>query len=171
AKELGLKAVQEDLARSSEDAAAKTDKMGDSFKGAAGKAADFAGKYKVHAAAALGGIGLIAKESIDYASEAEQSYGAVESIFGDHAQGIISASKGAAEAVGLSGREYRELTSSTGAMLKNMGMPMDEVADKSQNLVGVAADLAATFGGSTKDAIESVNALMRGEADPIEKYG
>ncbi|MFS0364432.1 hypothetical protein ACL1AW_15745, partial [Corynebacterium striatum] len=85
--------------------------------------------------------------------------------------GIISASKGAAEAVGLSGREYRELTSSTGAMLKNMGMPMDEVADKSQNLVGVAADLAATFGGSTKDAIESVNALMRGEADPIEKYG
>ncbi|MFS0412944.1 hypothetical protein ACL1AW_13855, partial [Corynebacterium striatum] len=42
---------------------------------------------------------------------------------------------------------------------------------KSQNLVGVAADLAATFGGSTKDAIESVNALMRGEADPIEKYG
>ncbi|MFS0442180.1 hypothetical protein ACL1B4_08140 [Corynebacterium striatum] len=171
AKELGLKAVQEDLARSSEDAAAKTDKMGDSFKGAAGKAADFAGKYKVHAAAALGGIGLIAKESIDYASEAEQSYGAVESIFGDHAQGIISASKGAAEVVGLSGREYRELTSSTGAMLKNMGMPMDEVADKSQNLVGVAADLAATFGGSTKDAIESVNALMRGEADPIEKYG
>ncbi|MFR9969708.1 hypothetical protein ACL1HL_03505 [Corynebacterium striatum] len=171
AKELGLKAVQEDLARSSEDAAAKTDKMGESFKGAAGKAADFAGKYKVHAAAALGGIGLIAKESIDYASEAEQSYGAVESIFGDHAQGIISASKGAAEVVGLSGREYRELTSSTGAMLKNMGMPMDEVADKSQNLVGVAADLAATFGGSTKDAIESVNALMRGEADPIEKYG
>lgn len=171
AKELSLKAVQEDLARSSEQAAAKTDTMGNSFKNAAGKAADFAGKYKVHAAAALGGIGLIAKESIDYASEAEQSYGAAESIFGEHAQGIIAASKGAAEAVGLSGREYRELTSSTGAMLKNMGMPMDEVADKSQNLVGVAADLAATFGGSTKDAIESVNALMRGEADPIEKYG
>lgn len=171
AKELSLKAVQEDLARSSQRAAEKTKTMGDSFKSAAGKAADFAGKYKVHATAALGGIGLIAKESIAYASEAEQSYGAVESIFGDHAQGIISASKGAAEAVGLSGREYRELTASTGAMLKNMGMPMDEVASKSQNLVGVASDLAATFGGSTKDAIEAVNALMRGEADPIERYG
>ena len=171
AKELSLKAVQEDLARSSQRAAEKTKTMGDSFKSAAGKAADFAGKYKVHATAALGGIGLIAKESISYAAEAEQSYGAVESIFGDHAQGIISASKGAAEAVGLSGREYRELTASTGAMLKNMGMPMDEVASKSQNLVGVASDLAATFGGSTKDAIEAVNALMRGEADPIERYG
>ncbi|MFW9242840.1 hypothetical protein [Corynebacterium striatum] len=171
AKELSLKAVQEDLARSSQRTAEKTNTMGDSFKNAAGKAADFAGKYKIHATAALGGIGLIAKESIAYASEAEQSYGAVESIFGDHAQGIISASKGAAEAVGLSGREYRELTSSTGAMLKNMGMPMDEVASKSQDLVGVASDLAATFGGSTKDAIEAVNALMRGEADPIERYG
>ena len=171
AKELSLKAVQEDLARSSQRAAEKTKTMGDSFKSAAGKAADFAGKYKVHATAALGGIGLLAKESISYAAEAEQSYGAVESIFGDHAQGIISASKGAAEAVGLSGREYRELTASTGAMLKNMGMPMDEVASKSQNLVGVASDLAATFGGSTKDAIEAVNALMRGEADPIERYG
>ena len=171
AKELSLKAVQEDLSRSSQRAAEKTKTMGDSFKSAAGKAADFAGKYKVHATAVLGGIGLIAKESISYASEAEQSYGAVESIFGDHAQGIISASKGAAEAVGLSGREYRELTASTGAMLKNMGMPMDEVASKSQNLVGVASDLAATFGGSTKDAIEAVNALMRGEADPIERYG
>lgn len=171
AKELSLKAVQEDLARSSQRAAEKTKTMGDSFKSAAGKAADFAGKYKVHATAALGGIGLIAKESISYAAEAEQSYGAVESIFGNHAQGIISASKGAAEAVGLSGREYRELTASTGAMLKNMGMPMDEVASKSQNLVGVASDLAATFGGSTKDAIEAVNALMRGEADPIERYG
>mgnify|MGYP002758052614 CR=1 FL=1 len=171
AKELSLKAVQEDLSRSSQRAAEKTKTMGDSFKSAAGKAADFAGKYKVHATAALGGIGLIAKESISYAAEAEQSYGAVESIFGDHAQGIISASKGAAEAVGLSGREYRELTATTGAMLKNMGMPMDEVASKSQNLVGVASDLAATFGGSTKDAIEAVNALMRGEADPIERYG
>lgn len=171
AKELSLKAVQEDLTRSSQRAAEKTRTMGDSFKSAAGKAADFAGKYKVHATAALGGIGLIAKESISYAAEAEQSYGAVESIFGNHAQGIISASKGAAEAVGLSGREYRELTASTGAMLKNMGMPMDEVASKSQNLVGVASDLAATFGGSTKDAIEAVNALMRGEADPIERYG
>ena len=171
AKELSLKAVQEDLARSSQRAAEKTKTMGDSFKSAAGKAADFAGKYKVHATAALGGIGLIAKESISYAAEAEQSYGAVESIFGDHAQGIISASKGAAEAVGLSGREYRELTATTGAMLKNMGMPMDQVASKSQNLVGVASDLAATFGGSTKDAIEAVNALMRGEADPIERYG
>lgn len=145
--------------------------MADSAKNGAAKFGEFAQKYKFHASAALGGIGLIAKQSMEYASEAEQSYGAVESIFADHAQGIIDSSKRAATEVGVSGREYRELSASMGAMLKNMGMPMDEVADKSENLVSVAADLAATFGGSTKEAVEAVSSLLRGETDPIEKYG
>ena len=145
--------------------------MADSAKNGAAKFGEFAQKYKFHASAALGGIGLIAKQSMEYASEAEQSYGAVESIFADHAQGIIDNSKRAATEVGVSGREYRELAANMGAMLKNMGMPMDEVADKSENLVGVAADLAATFGGSTKEAVEAVSSLLRGETDPIERYG
>ena len=145
--------------------------MADSAKNGAAKFGEFAQKYKFHASAALGGIGLIAKQSMEYAAEAEQSYGAVESIFADHAQGIIDSSKRAATEVGVSGREYRELSASMGAMLKNMGMPMDEVADKSENLVGVAADLAATFGGSTKEAVEAVSSLLRGETDPIERYG
>ncbi|MHB2252825.1 aggregation-promoting factor C-terminal-like domain-containing protein [Corynebacterium aurimucosum] len=149
----------------------KIQSMADSAKDGAAKFGEFAEKYKIHATAALGGIGLIAKESMAYAAEAEQSYGAVESIFADHAQGIIDKSKQAATEVGVSGREYRELSANMGAMLKNMGMPMDEVADKSQNLVGVAADLAATFGGTTKEAVESVTSLLRGETDPIEKYG
>lgn len=145
--------------------------MADSAKNGAAKFGEFAQKYKFHASAALGGIGLIAKQSMEYASEAEQSYGAVESIFADHAQGIIDNSKRAATEVGVSGREYRELAANMGAMLKNMGMPLDEVADKSENLVGVAADLAATFGGSTKEAVEAVSSLLRGETDPIERYG
>ncbi|MCX7491467.1 hypothetical protein OS127_02845 [Corynebacterium sp. P6129] len=128
-------------------------------------------KYKIHAAVAGGALLALGKSSVDYASEAEQSYGAVESVFSAHAAGIVDQSKRAAEAVGLSGREYRELAAQTGAMMSNMGLPMDEVADKTQNLIGVASDLSATFGGSTKDALEAVNALLRGEADPIEKYG
>ena len=145
--------------------------MVDQAKSGAAQFAKFSQQYKFHATAALGGIGLIAKQSMEYASEAEQSYGAVESIFGEHAQGIIDKSKEAATQVGVSGREYRELSANMGAMLKNMGTPMDEVAGKSENLVGVAADLAATFGGTTKEAVESVTSLLRGETDPIEKYG
>lgn len=147
------------------------DRVRDSASRMGSSIAAAAEKYKVHATVALGAIGALGKGAMDYASEAEQSYGAVESIFGAHADAITAKSKEAAEAVGLSGREYRELSSLTGAMLKNMGMPMDEVTGKTQELVAVASDLSATFGGSTKDAIEAVNALLRGEADPIERYG
>lgn len=149
----------------------KMRELGDAAKTMGSKAMEVAEKYRVHAGVALGAIATIGKGAADYASEAEQSYGAVESIFGNHADSIVAKSKEAATAVGLSGREYRELSSTTGAMLKNMGMPMDEVSGKTQDLVSLGADLAATFGGPTKDAVDAIGSLMRGEADPIERYG
>jgi len=149
----------------------KMRELGDAAKNMGGKAMEVAEKYKVHAGVALGAIGAMGKGAADYASEAEQSYGAVESIFGKHAESIISKSKEASTAVGLSGREYRELSSTTGAMLKNMGMPMEEVSGQTQELVTLGADLAATFGGPTKDAMEAIGSLLRGEANPIERYG
>ncbi|MDK6900440.1 hypothetical protein, partial [Streptococcus agalactiae] len=33
------------------------------------------------------------------------------------------------------------------------------------------SDLAATYGGETSEAVQALSALMRGEADPIERYG
>lgn len=149
----------------------KMRELGDAAKSMGGKALEVADKYKVHASVALGAIAAMGKAATDYASEAEQSYGAVESIFGKHADSIVAKSKEASSAVGLSGREYRELSATTGAMLKNMGMPMEEVSGTTQDLVTLGADLAATFGGPTKDAMEAIGSLLRGEANPIERYG
>lgn len=163
--------AQENAAKSTQGMTSMYDRMRDSASAAAGKIGDFAQKHQVQAGIIAGGIGALGKSMADYASEAEQSYGAVESIFGQHADSIVAKSQEAAQQVGLSGREYRELASSTGAMLKNMGMPMDEVSGKTQNLVALGADLAATFGGPTKDAVDAIGSLMRGEADPIERYG
>ena len=157
--------------RSGRDLAGMLDSMRDAAGRAAGKIGDFAQKHQVQAGIIAGGIGALGKNVADYASEAEQSYGAVESIFAGHADQIVAKSQEAAQQVGLSGREYRELASTTGAMLKNMGMPMDEVSGKTQDLVALGADLAATFGGPTKDAVDAIGSLLRGEADPIERYG
>ncbi|CAB0593963.1 hypothetical protein CIP107578_00756 [Corynebacterium diphtheriae] len=132
---------------------------------------EFAQKAQVHASLAVGAIGLMGKAAADYAAEAEQSYGAVESIFKDHASAINDASKKAADVVGMSGRAYREQSAYIGAMLKNQGVPMDEFAGKTQELVALGSDLAATFGGSTADAVQALGATLRGETDPIERYG
>jgi hypothetical protein len=77
----------------------------------------------------------------------------------------------AASDVGLAKSEYLELASVMGAQLKNMGVPLDQVAGKTNELVTLGADLAATYGGTTKDAVDALGSAMRGETDPIERYG
>lgn len=126
------------------------------------------------AGAAIAGSAAIVKLGIDSAksaSAAEQSIGATESVFGRYADTVIKRSKQASDAVGVSANEYRELANVTGAMLASSGLPLQRVAGLTDKLTKRAADLAATFGGSTKEAIEAVSSLLRGEADPIERYG
>ena len=170
------KIIGGDVSNSLDGEAEKAGKsFGQKLSSAMGKAgssvANFSNKFKVHAGVALGGLTALGKGAADYAAEAEQSYGAVESIFGEHAAKINDLSKTAADSVGLSGREYREQASYMGAMLKNLGTPMEELGGKSADLVAMGADLAATFGGPTSDAVSALGAVLRGETDPIERYG
>ena len=166
-----LDAVQEQSIRTQNRLSRAMSSVKDSAKtvgSAMGKAAE---KMQVHASVALGGLTMLGKGAADYAADAEQSYGAVESIFAEHGQKINDLSKKAADAVGLSGNAYREQAAYMGAMLKNQGVPMEELADKSADLVKMGADLAATFGGPTEDAVQALGATLRGETDPIERYG
>jgi phage-related protein len=52
-----------------------------------------------------------------------------------------------------------------------MGVASDELLPKTDQLIDLGADLAATFGGTTSDAVSAISALLRGERDPIERYG
>lgn len=136
------------------------------------KVADRAGRA-IKGSLVVGGAALVAfgVKSVKSASDAQQSIGATEAVFGRYADTVIKRSKDAADAVGLSANEYRELANVTGAMLASAGTPIDEVTDLTDKLTRRAADLAATFGGSTREAISAVGSLLRGEADPIERYG
>ncbi|MDQ6526868.1 hypothetical protein RB608_24830 [Nocardioides sp. LHD-245] len=127
-----------------------------------------AGAGFLAAGAAVTKLGI---DSVKAASSAEQSLGATEAVFKRYADTVIGRSMDASEAIGVSANEYRELSTVTGAMLKNAGTPLKQVTDLTDKLNRRAADLAATYGGSTREAIESVNSLLRGEADPIERYG
>ena len=73
--------------------------------------------------------------------------------------------------IGLSTADAARSMTLLGSQLKGYGLPVDEAADKTKELTLLAADLAATFGGTTADAVASIGSLFRGEFDPIEKYG
>jgi len=137
--------------------------------GKAGKAlgvAVFAGT-----ALAAAGAAKLGAASVSSASDAQQSLGATETVFGKYADTVIKRSNEAAQAIGLSANEYRELSNVVGASLAGAGVPIAKTAKLTDQLNKRAADMAATFGGTTREAVESISSLMRGEADPIERYG
>jgi phage-related protein len=76
-----------------------------------------------------------------------------------------------AQAVGLSKTQYATLAAQVGASLKSTGISVDEAAQKTNNLITVGSDLAATFGGTTNDAVDALGAALRGEFDPLERFG
>lgn len=109
------------------------------------------------------------KDSVDEASQLQQSVGGVQAVFKKDAAQIEKSSKAASQALGLSRNEYNELASTLGSTLKNKGIK-SFTAD-TQELISVGSDLSAQFGGSTSDAVAALSSAMRGEMDPIERYG
>lgn len=110
-------------------------------------------------------------QSVNLASELEQNTGAVTAVFKDQADEVFAAGERAAQGVGLSNSAYLQFSTVVGSQLKNLGLPIDQVAGKTDELIALGADLAAQFGGPTSDAVGAISSLLRGERDPIERYG
>lgn len=105
------------------------------------------------------------------ASDAQQSLGATETVFGKFSGAVVKDSNAAAKAVGLSGTTYRENANLIGSLFKNQGVATSQLAGKTKGMIKVGADLAATFGGSTTTAVEALGSAFKGEFDSLEKYG
>lgn len=123
-------------------------------------------------ATAAGAIAVaVGVKAVRSASDLEQAMGGMESVFKAASGQMTEYANNAASTVGLAKSEYASLSTVLGAQLKNMGVPMSELAGQTNDLVGLGADLAAQFGGSTSDAVSALSSLLRGERDPIERYG
>lgn len=105
------------------------------------------------------------------AADLEQAVGGTAAIFGEQAAQLDRFAESAADSVGLSEQAARELTSQLGGALQGYGFTVDEAADKSIRLTTLGADLAATFGGTTREAVDALSSALRGEFDPLERYG
>ena len=105
------------------------------------------------------------------AGDLEQSTGAVEAVFKTSADKIKGYASTASTNFGITRNEFQELATLLGAQLKNGGTPLEQLGDKTKDLITLGADLSAQFGGSTAEAIQSISSALKGERDPIEKYG
>ena len=121
-----------------------------------------------------GGAAFGAKEflsdAITQARDLQRNMAAVNQIFDEHAakmKSFISTSQG----MGMASSDAAKATVFVGSVLKQSGFEMSQVSDETQRLVGLASDLAITYGYDVQEALTGMTALFRGEYDPIEKFG
>lgn len=129
------------------------------------------GRAMLKGGAVAGAAALIMKPLVGAASDAQQSLGATETVFGKTADRIKKKSKSAARAYGLDANTYRESANLIGSLFKNQGVATDKLAGKTDKMIGIGTDLAATFGGTTKDAVDALGAAFKGEYNQLERYG
>lgn len=133
--------------------------------------ASLKGLAGVAGVAAIGSkVVQFADESIQAFSDLEQAAGGTEAVFGDASDAVDAFATSSAKAIGLSEAEFRTATTAIGGQLKRMTGDVDLAAEQSIRLTQVAADLAATYGGTTAEAVEALGSAFRGEADPAERF-
>jgi hypothetical protein len=118
-----------------------------------------------------GAVAFGAKQIIDSASQLEAAVGGTAAVFTTAAGEIDKFAKAAAETSGLSEKAARDLTSKLGASLQGAGMDAEQAAKQAVFLTQTGADLAATLGGSTEEAVSALGGALRGEFDPLERFG
>lgn len=107
----------------------------------------------------------------DSAVNLNESINAINVVAGDGAQKILEFGKNAATSVGLARSEFNQAVVPIVAMLNNFGFAEDEAADAAIRLTERAADLASVFNVDVNEALGAITAALRGESDPIERFG
>ena len=79
---------------------------------------------------------------------------------------MLAWSKNAAKSVGLSQNEYNEFATLVGSQLQNFGMSAEQSASKTNELIGLGADLSSMFGGTTADAVQALSSALKAKWTP-----
>src|SRR5574344_334726 len=107
-----------------------------------------------------------------FAADMEDALGATEQIFGSAANEVKSWADNLESYYGIAESEALEYSNTMGAMLKNIGgLSEQEAAKTSAQLVELAGDLTAMFGGTTESAIQALTGALKGNVSMLDNYG
>ena len=126
------------------------------------------GQISIAAGAAFAAIGA---KSVGLAVDFEESLSKSQQIFGDMAKFVEAGAKDAATAVGLSQAEFLEAASGFGIFGKAAGLGGRELNSFSQDLVTLAADVASFNNLRPEEALEKLQAGLRGSNEPLQSIG
>ena len=122
-------------------------------------------------AVATAALGAYLVKSVESASNLSETLSKSQAIFGANAKAMESWAGTAATSFGQSKQEALEAAATIGNMFKAMGLGEQQVTDMSKSMVELGGDLASFNNTSPEDAIQAIGAALRGESEPIRRYG
>jgi hypothetical protein len=143
----------------------------ESLKTTQQKAAFAISKAALPAAAALTGLTAGAFKAAQAAGDLAEEQSKVGVVFGTSSQKIIKFSERTARTIGQSQQAALEAAGTFGTLGKAAGLSGDGLADFTIEFTELASDLASFNNTTPEDAIQAIGAALRGEAEPLRRYG
>jgi hypothetical protein len=156
------------------------DRLRDKFDrlGGKGSSASFFGN--VTAMAVAKGFDLIGdaassaidfvQDSIQAASNLNESQNKSRVIFGDSANAIEEWASGASDSFGQSERAALDAASTFAGLFDTAGISLGDATDMSKKLTVLGSDLASFFNTDVSDALAAVRSGLAGESEPLRRF-
>lgn len=114
---------------------------------------------------------LFVGDAIKLASDLGETTTKVGVIFGNNAQEIQSWARTTSTSFGQTTQQAMDAAATFAIFGKAAGLSGGELVGFSKNLVGLSADFASFYNTSPEEAITAIGAALRGESEPIRKFG
>ena len=110
-------------------------------------------------------------DAIQAASDLEEVQNVVDVTFGSSASQIDSWAKNAITQFGLTETKAKQFASTLGAMMKSAGVSGDSIVSMSEDLAGLAADMASFYNLDFDTAFQKIRSGISGETEPLKQLG
>jgi hypothetical protein len=138
---------------------------------ASDKAAFAINKMAVPAAVAFGAIVTGGFKAAQAASDFNETVSKSGIIFGTASTAIKKFADTAASSLGLSKQAALDAAATMGIFGKSAGLAGDDLSNFSIDMVKLSGDLASFHNANPADVALALGAALRGEAEPIRKFG
>jgi hypothetical protein len=150
----------------------KADKETRSFSDKLGSALKTGALAFAALGAAAGAMAIkIGKDAIGAASDFSEEISKARIVFGEASKDIEDFAETAADSLGQSKTQAVKAASTFATLGKAAGLTGKDLSKFSIDFVELASDLASFNNTSPEDAIQAIGAALRGEAEPIRRYG
>lgn len=110
-------------------------------------------------------------DSIKKSSDLAETMNKVNVVFGTAAGAVSAFADTAVQELGMTRQQALDAASTFAVFGKSAGLAGGELVGFSRNLVQLATDFASFYNTSPEEAIQAIGAALRGESEPIRKYG